>query len=261
MTSIKSHQTATETRDFIPYQQDYSDDFLYPEPRKKPYRTEQGPTIIDCAYLLMDYFSERPDVLVDANGEVYYDRSDRIRCKVAPDLYVSFGVDAAAIFNRDNYLMWEAGKPPDFALKVASRSTHERDTGYKPGLYESMGVQEYWRFDPSGVSYHGYQLAGETLVEGVYHPIEISETPDGVIQEYSPVLGLLLCGRERRLFFRDPATGLGLAGLREAREARVAAEAEADQERADRMAEQDTRHAAEAEVERLRSELRRLRGQ
>lgn len=240
MTSITSQQTAPATRDFIPYQRDYSDDFCYPESRKKPDGMEQSPTIIDCAYILMDYFSGRPDVLVDAGGEVYYDRSDRVRCKVAPDLYVSFGVDAAAIFDRDAYLVWEAGKPPDFALEVASRSTHDRDTGYKPSLYEAIGVQEYWRFDARGGGYHGYELAGETLVEGGYHPVEISETPDGVKRGYSPVLGLHLCVRERRLFFRDPATGLDLAGLKE---------------------ERDARRAAEAEVERLRSELRRLRGQ
>ena len=278
MTSFTSQQTTLQQaaslgsesgvcRDFIPYQRDYTDDYLYPEPRKKPYNMEQGPTVHECAYLIQDYFSDRPDVFVDSGGEVYYDRSDRIRCKVAPDLYVSFGVDAASIFNRDAYLVWEAGKPPDFALEVASKSTHDRDREYKPGLYAFMGVQEYWRFDPSG-RYHGYQLAGETLVEGVYRPIEISETPDGVTQGYSQVLDLLLCVRAGRLFFRDAATGLDLAGLKEEREARraeqaarMAAEAEAEQERAGRMAEREARRAAEAESERLRAELRRLRGQ
>ena len=239
MTSKTLQETAPASRDFIPYRRDYSDDYLYPEPSKKPYNMEQGPTVHECAYLLQDYFSDRPDVFVDSGGEVYYDRSDRIRCKVAPNLYVSFGVDAATVFNRDAYLMWEAGKPPDFALEVASKSTHDRDREYKPGLYTFMGVQEYWRFDPTD-RYHGYQLAGETLVEGVYRPIEIRETPDGVVQGYSPVLGLLLRVRERRLYFCDPANGLDLAGIKEEREAR---------------------RAAEAEVERLQAELRRLRGQ
>ena len=253
MTSKTLQQTAAAGREFVSYRRDYSDDFFYPEPRKKPDGMEQGPTIHECAYLLQDYFSNRPDVFVDSGGEVYYDRSDRIRCKVAPDLYVSFGVDAETVFSRDAYLVWEAGKPPDFALEVASKSTHDRDSGYKPELYAFIEVQEYWRFDPTG-RYHGYQLAGETLVEGVYRPIEISETADGVIQGYSAVLGLLLCVRERRLYFHDPATGLDLAGIREERAARMSAEARADQERA-------ARQAAEAEAERLRAELRRLRGQ
>ena len=267
MTSKALKQTAASDRSFIPYQRDYSDDFFYPEPRKKPDGMEQAPTIHECAYLIQDYFADRPGVFVDSGGEIYYDRSDRIRCKVAPDLYVSFGVDAAAVFSRDAYLVWEAGKPPDFALEVASKSTHDRDSGYKPELYSFIGVQEYWRFDPTG-RYHGYQLAGETLVEGVYRPIEMSETAEGVIQGYSPVLGLLLCVRERRLYFHDPATGLDLASIREEREARRAAEARVGQERDARMAaearvdqERAAREAAEAEAERLRAELRRLRGE
>ena len=254
-------RTPQQTAPFIPYQRDHSDDFCYPEPEHKPDSMEQGPTIHECAYLLVDYFSNRPDVLVDAGGEIYYDRNDRIRGKVAPDIYVSFGVDAAAIFSRDAYLVWEAGKPPDFALEVASRSTFERDTEYKPGLYAAIGVGEYWRFDPSGGGYHGHELAGEALEEGVYRPIEVRETPEGVVQGYSPALELLVCVQDRRLFFHDPKTGLDLAGISEERAARRAAEVQADQERADRMAEQAARRAAEAEVERLRAELRRLRGQ
>ena len=271
MTSRTSQQTAQ----FISYQRDHSDDFCYPEPEHKPDSMEQGPTIHECAYLLMDYFSSRPDVLVDAGGEIYYDRNDRIRGKVSPDIYVSFGVDAAAIFSRDAYLIWEAGKPPDFALEVASRNTYGRDTDYKPGLYAAIGVGEYWRFDPSGGNYHGCELSGEVLSEGVYHPVEIGETPDGVLQGYSPALGLLVCVQARRLFFRNPLTGQNLASIREERiarvaerDARLAAEEEAEQERAARieeraarMEERAARRAAEAEVERLRDELRRLQGQ
>lgn len=69
----------------------------------------------------------------------------------------------------------------------------------------------------------------------MYHPVEISETPDGVVQGYSQVLGLHLRVREQRLSFRDPATGLDLAGLKEERDAR--------------QSEQAARLAAEAQAE------------
>lgn len=238
MTSNLSQQTAA----FIPYIRDYSDDFFYPDPDPKPDSMEQGLTIHECAYLLHDYFAVRPDVLVDASGSIYYDyydRQDRRRSHVAPDLYITFGVDAAAVFERNNYLVWEAGKPPDFALEVASRSTHIVDTSDKPTLYAAIGVSEYWRFDPRGGDYYGYQLAGEILVDGVYQPIPVSETPDGVVQGYSPALGLNLCAQERRLFFYDPKTGRNLSSISEERAARL---------------------ASEAEVARLKDELRRLQG-
>jgi hypothetical protein len=243
MTSNLSQQTAA----FIPYNRDCSDDFFYPDPDPKPDSMEQGLTIHECAYLLHDYFAVRPDVLVDASGSIYYDRQDRRRSHVAPDLYITFGVDAATVFERNNYLIWEAGKSPDFALEVASRSTHRVDTRDKPALYAAIGVGEYWRFDPSGGSYYGYDLAGDILVDGVYQPLPVSETPDGMIQGYSPALDLILCVRDRRLFFHDPKTGRAIASISEQR-------AETEQERA-------AREAAEAEAERLRAELRRLKGQ
>ncbi len=255
MTSNLSQQVVA----FIPYKRDYSDNFFYPDPDPKPDSMEQGYTIHECAYLLHDYFADRPDVLVDASGSVYYDRQDRIRGHLAPDLYVAFGVEADEVFQRNNYLVWEAGKPPDFALEVASRSTHNVDTRDKPALYASIGVGEYWRFDPSGGRYYGYELAGDVLESGVYRPLPVTETPApagrmarGVVQGYSPVLDLTLCVQEGRLSFYDHKTGRYLPSISEERAARQAAES------AQQTAE-TARRAAEMEAERLRAELRRLR--
>ena len=291
---------AQQAAPFIPYQRDYSDDFIYPEPEHKPDSMEQGPTIHRGFSILYERYAGRDDVLVDGGGEIYWDPLNRLRNKVSPDIYVAFGVDAAAIFSRDAYLIWEAGKPPDFALEVASKSTHDTDTESKPEIYQALGIGEYWRFDPSGGRYYGYALAGDILVDGVYQPIEVSRIArgrlepfsrelNGMLHGYSPALGLALCVQGDRLLFFDPETGEFLRDLGEeqaranqeqTRADREQTRANQEQTRADREQaradreqaranqeqaradrEQAGRLAAESELERARAELRRLQGQ
>ena len=71
-----------------------------------------------------------------------------------------FWVDARAIRPRKLYLPWEAGKPPDWALEIASESTAREDVNRKPAIYARIGIPEYWRFDPTGGNYHGVPLWG-----------------------------------------------------------------------------------------------------
>ena len=94
-------------------------------------------------------FNERPDVFLDNETFICYDPRN-LNVRVAPDIYLAFGVDAVAIRPRKIYLPWEVGKPPDFALEVASQSTASNDLDNKPSIYAAIGVPEFWRFDPSG---------------------------------------------------------------------------------------------------------------
>ena len=133
------------------------------------------------------------DVFVSSDTLVYYDPDD-MNARLCPDCTVAFEVDVNYIIERDGYVIWEMGKPPDFVLEVASPTTAEVDLGHKRGIYERrMGVPEYWRFDRSGGNLYGQALAGDRLVNGVYQPIEITTEPDGVIWGYSEILGLSLC--------------------------------------------------------------------
>ncbi len=63
-------------------------------------------------------------------------------------------------------------------LEVASESTGCRDETTKHEDYESKGVLEYWRFDPSGGQFHQTHLAGDRLVEGKYQPVSIHRVND-----------------------------------------------------------------------------------
>ena len=205
-------------------------------------------------------FNQRPDVFLDNETYICYDPSN-LNVRAAPDIYLAFGVDAEAIRPRKLYLPWEVGKPPDFALEVASASTASVDVNRKPQIYATVGILEYWQFDPSGGRYHGRPLAGYLLDNGVYRPIDLTTEPDGVLKGYSPVLSVSLCWDEGWPRVFDPATGTYLEGWREVWYARLAAEERAVAAEQQRDTAEVARLAAELENQRLREELRRLRGE
>ena len=122
-----------------------------------------------------------------------------------PDLLVAFGVDPEAYRRSNAYVISEQGKPPDFVLEVASRSTGRVDVTEKRVDYAALGIGEYWRFDETG-EYHGAKLAGDRLVDGKYVPVETEELADNSLQGYSAVLNLYLRWADGALAFYDPAT-------------------------------------------------------
>ena len=156
----------------LPYQRqgeiDYARlDFDPHEPVLKPEWMEQEQPIQEFSGLLASRFTnfgQRPDTFLSSNTIICYDPRN-LNVRVSPDVYLAFGVDAQAIRRRRLYLPWEAGKPPDWVLEVASSSTGPEDVGRKRALYARIGVPEYWRFDPTETGqYHGAKLAGDHLV-------------------------------------------------------------------------------------------------
>ena len=132
---------------------DYSSLEFDPDTKETPPdHMHQNREIREITGLLAARFTEfdtRPDVFLDDGSFICYDPSN-LNVRVSPDVYLVFGVDAEAIRPRSLYLPWAVGKPPDFALEVASESTSPVDTNRKPGIYAAIGVSEFWRFDPSG---------------------------------------------------------------------------------------------------------------
>ena len=154
-----------------------------------------------------------------------------------PDLAVALDADRDAFLRSNGYIISEQGKPPDFALEIASRSTARVDVGQKRVDYAVMGITEYWRFDETG-EYYGARLAGERLVEGRYEPILIQELSEGILEGYIAVLDLNIRWEDGQLGWYDPATGLHIPTF--------------DSERA-------RAEDAEARVRELEEEIRRLR--
>ena len=218
------------------------------------------------AHFLAVHLGKRETTIV--SGERYVCRAPGAAMRY-PDLLVAFGADPALYELSNGYIVSEQGKPPSFALEIASRRTRSVDTGEKRNFYEELGIGEYWRFDETG-EFHGARLGGDLLVEGRYEPIAIEELDDGSLRGYSAALGLYLYWEGGELAFYDAATGEPIATLEGERARADAAEAyaetehiradtqqaRAEREREARLRERQVREAAEARVREMEERLR-----
>ena len=240
---------------------DYASLEFAPDIREKPPdHMEQNREIREITGLLAARFTDfdtRSDVFLDDDSFICYDPRN-LNVRIAPDVYLAFGVDAEAIRPRRLYLPWEVGKPPDWAIEIASESTASVDINRKPAIYAAIGVPEFWRFDPSGGRYYDEPLWGGRLVDGAYEALPSTTEPDGILKIYSPVLEVSICWDAGWPLLYDPATGTYQRNWHAEYAARIAAEEQRDAARADRDTARADRDAARAEAERLR-ELLRLR--
>ncbi len=209
-----------------------------------PDAMKQEPFFTETMQVVRTFFLGRSAALVSGDSPIYYDDEEGVQQIVRPDCYVAFDVDEEAIRRRNGYFLRDVGRSPDFALEIASESTHTEDTGRKREIYARLGISEYWRFDNTGGEFYPEPLAGELLAGGEYRPIEMQHNPEGIIWGRSPALGLDLCWYAGRLRFYDPVTGSYLHNLTEA-------EAEIDSERAAR---DDAEAFAQAEEARADAE-------
>ena len=200
--------------------------------------------IVYVLAMLRAFFKDSQDVYAGGNMFVYFEEGDPTR-KVSPDVFVAFGVPR---HERKSWFTWKEGKGLDVVFEFTSKSTQSEDKGWKKGLYEWLGVKEYFLFDPTA-EYLEPQLQGYRLVEGSYQPIPIME---GRLQ--SETLGLTIGAEGQMVTLVITATGERLLPPEEALTARREAESRM-------MTEAEARQKAEAEVERLRAELERLKEQ
>ena len=236
----------------------------YPETDGQP-MTESDATrnyLVYCVEALRLFFQSRPQVYVSGNLFIYY-QEGKTEKNMSPDVFVIFGVSKR---DRRSYKAWlEGGKLPSFVLEITSLTTKQQDEEAKPRLYASLGIQEYFQYDPTG-DYLNPQLKGKQLVNGSYEPIQSATLPDGTVSLHSQTLGLdlrllplaqvtpnspELTTRARELRLLDPQTGTKLLTYQEAEQARQTAEQVADAER--QRAEQAERQLAEL-LERLKSQ-------
>ena len=200
--------------------------------------------------VLRTHFMGREDVYVGGDMFVYYEEGNP-RAVVAPDVFVVIGAPKRAEHPRDTYKLWEEPKGPDFVLEVLSSSTWEADLGPKRALYASLGVAEYWLFDPTREHLLSPPLRGMRLVGGSYRDLPVLQVAASANAPTlrSEVLGLDLLLNRDALRFRDPATGEDLLGHDEERSARREAEVRARREASAREA-AETRAGREAAARR-----------
>ena len=192
--------------------------------------------------VLRTHFRRRENVYVGGDMFVYYEEGNP-GAVVAPDVFVVIGAPKRTEHPRDTYKLWEEPKGPDFVLEVLSSSTWETDLGPKRALYASLGVAEYWLFDPTR-EHLSPPLRGLRLVGREYRELPVLQLAASAPTFRSDVLGLDLRLDRGALRFRDAATGEDLLSHEEA----VAA----------RQQEAAARRAAEAQIADLQAKLRDL---
>jgi Uma2 family endonuclease len=143
--------------------------------------------ITDTRFGLEQHYRDKPDVYVGADLLIYYVEGDPGK-NVAPDVLVALGVPKG---NRRSYQIWAEGKPPDVLFEFASPRTWRADLGWKRGLYQGLGVSEYFLFDP-GAEHFNPMLQGYRLSENIYQPIPPLEAKRGALGLYSEAMGLEL---------------------------------------------------------------------
>lgn len=162
--------------------------------------------LMDLCFALDNYFRNQPDVYVSGNLLIYYVEGNPKK-RVAPDVFVVRGVPKG---QRRIYKLWEEGVMPQFIIELTSRQTWREDLQEKWRLYEQLGVQEYFIFDPE-YDYLEESLVGYRLENGQYTALEAQER-----RLHSEVLNLELVDTGETLRLFDPQTGRFLPNTQEA---------------------------------------------
>lgn len=220
--------------------------------------------ILHLFQVLDHFFREMDQVYVGADLLFYYDPENPIQF-IVPDVFIVKGVSKQ---QRRIYRLSEEKVAPCVVFEITSKSTWLTDWGNKRTLYETLGIREYFVFDPLD-EYLEPRLQGYRLHNGRFRPI--ARQKDGTLA--SGELNLILKPQGTLLRLVDLKTKKYLLTYTEMEQRAAKAEkrAQAEAKRARTQAERaqaEAEHAqaeteraarAEQENERLRAELERLR--
>ena len=219
-------------------------EIFYPIEDGKPLAEspEHFQVILNTFTVLAQYLQGQKAVVM-SNQFLYYIQHNP-RARVAPDVMVIFDVDYS---DRQNYKIWSEGETPKVVFEMTSPSTRNEDTGFKYGIYEQMGVEEYWLFDPKGEwipeKLRGYRLQDIVVAgteETIYQPIQ-----DGISQ----ALQLRLQVEDKLISFYRLSTGEKLPIPDELLETVESQKVELEAERSARIVAEEARIAAETEAQ------------
>ncbi|AFZ18976.1 Uma2 family endonuclease [Allocoleopsis franciscana] len=207
--------------------------------------------ILTTLEVLKQYLVGRQATVL-ANQFLYYAQGFP-KVRTAPDVMVIFDV---APGGRDNYKTWEEGQVPVVIFEMTSPGTKDQDKTFKKTLYEQLGVQEYWLFDPKG-EWIAEKLQGYRLREDTYTPITDSR---------SEPLKLRLAVEGKLIGFYREDTGEKLlipdelvAALNQETQARLLAQTQAEQERQRAEQERQQRELAQQQLAEMEAMLARYR--
>ncbi|MBG0742875.1 MAG: Uma2 family endonuclease [Cylindrospermopsis raciborskii KL1] len=126
-------------------------EIVYPESDGKPMadNTKQFTWIVKIKENLEVLFKSNPDVFV-AGDLFWYPVKGSNRIKLAPDTMVVFGRPKG---QRGSYRQWEEDNiPPQVVFEILSPSNSKDEMTRKKLFYLKHGVEEYYVYDPDGIS-------------------------------------------------------------------------------------------------------------
>lgn len=196
-------------------------------------------------FRLLEIFRQRyrdQQVYIASDLLVYYEEGTPSKF-VVPDCFVVLDCKPG---RRRTFQTWNEKRVSNVVFEVTSRGTSSIDIVDKPVIYERMGVQEYFLYDPTA-SYLEPPLQGYRMTNGSLH--QIAEANGRIRCE---TLGVELFLREHDLVIVDKETGVEQLTRADAEELA--------REQAERMQEQEleARLIAERRVQELEEKLRRL---
>jgi Uma2 family endonuclease len=135
-------------------------------------------------------FHGREDVFV-ASDLLWYYQEGNPKARIAPDTMIVFGVQPG---ERGSYKQWvEGGIAPQVVFEILSPSNSVSEMRRKTELYNELGVEEYYEFNPDTGELDGYQRR-----DGLWTRIE---TMQGWV---SPRTGVILSTNELDLIIIRP---------------------------------------------------------
>lgn len=197
---IKERKTLNSNKtNFISYAPT-EDRVIYPESEGKP--LVESERHLRCIFRMLDiletHFADTEDAYVWSNMMLYYVK-DNPCIYLKPDIFVSFGVGK---HERLFYKVWEEGKPPDFIMEFASKSTYDNDLSPKKDIYADIGVTENFLLDPFRTCLPT-PLMGFRLVDDDY--VEIPPLAEGRVKSETLTLEFFL--QDDDVGVSEPVTG------------------------------------------------------
>ena len=214
----------------------------YPEADGKPMAEtdKYRDLMVELIESLKNFYVEDSEIYVTGDLFLYYFQGVPQEC-VAPDVMVCFGVPKK---ERRTYKLWEEKVVPSIIIELASHSTFKNDREGKRELYESLGVKEYFIYNPEYPKILPPLLAYR-LENGEYQKVRLENN-----RVFSEVLNLELVDTGNILRLYNPSTEKFLPSLAELANAEDRAESE-----------KNLRLQAEAEIEELKAELAKLKNE
>ena len=198
------------------------------------------------------YFAINEQIYIGIDSFIYYHEGDITKC-VAPDIYIVFGVAKYPL--RRSFYTWAEGTAPVAVFEFLSDATARQDREEKVSLYlNDIGVQEYFIHQPELKKPAEFRGWRQDLSGGI---VEIEPDPQGGL--FSEGLNLYFRWEEQhhthvRLLRPSLPDGTPITTSLEEHHLREAAQARAEEEGQRR---QDAEKLAATEAQRRQEETQR----